>query len=300
MTSIVFERGESSLLFPSPPFFVMIHTDIIYGCGVPNMPENRNEDVRNDGIRKLINGGADIAGGAVGAALGFFAGGPIGAAVLGAGGAAAAIALRHIGEEVHDRLLGPRERVRVGGAFAIAAAEIKKRVDNGENVRSDDFFEKKASGRSDAEEVAEGVLLKSQREPEEKKIPYMGHMLANIAFDTQISAQMAHQIIKAAEELTYRQLCILKMAVGKQTLGLREKDYRGLGSFSKELYPVLYECLALYHRGFINFGGEVAFGPTDVVPGKMTIQGLGADLFNLMSLATIPNEDLIPIEAQLK
>jgi hypothetical protein len=31
-----------------------------------------------------------------------------------------------------------------------------------------------------------------------------------------------------------------------------------------------------------------------------TAQGLGADLFRLMSMATIPNEDLIPIAAQLK
>ena len=215
------------------------------------MPEDKDDDTKkSDGVRKLITGGAEIAGGAVGGALGFLAGGPIGAVVLGAGGA-------------------------------------------------DDFFDEKSSGRSDAEEVAESVLLKSQREPEEKKIPYMGHLLSNVAFDPQISAQMAHQIIKAAEQLTYRQLCILKLAVVKQAFGLRNGDYRGHGSFSKELYEVLYECLDLYHRAFINFGG-VAFGPTDVAPGKMTVQGLGADLFNLMRLAIIPDEDLIPIATQLK
>lgn len=60
------------------------------------------------------------------------------------------------------------------------------------------------------------------------------------------------------------------------------------------------ECLDLDHRGFINFGGGVAFGPTDVFPGKMTVQGLGADVFNLMKLNLIPNEDLMPIATQLK
>jgi hypothetical protein len=63
---------------------------------------------------------------------------------------------------------------------------------------------------------------------------------------------------------------------------------------------VLYECLDLYHRGFINFGFGVALGLTDIAPGKMTVQGLGADLFNLMRLATIPIEDLTPIATQLK
>lgn len=265
------------------------------------MPEDKTDNPKkNDNIRKLIDGGAEIAGGIVGGALGFLAGGPMGAAVGGAAGTAAALVLKHIGQEVSERLLGPREKVRVGAVLAIAAAEIGQRIENGESVRSDDFFDKRSSGRSDAEEVVESVLLKSQREPEEKKIPYMGHLLSSVAFDSQISAQMAHQIMKAAEQLTYRQLCILKLAVVKETFGLRDGDYRGHGSFSKELYQVLHECLDLYHRAFISFGDRVAFGPTDVTPGKMTVQGLGADLFNLMRLATIPDEDLIPIAAQLK
>jgi hypothetical protein len=50
----------------------------------------------------------------------------------------------------------------------------------------------------------------------------------------------------------------------------------------------------------INFGGEVVFGPTDVKPGSITVQGLGADIYNLMKLAQIPNEDLLPIATQLR
>jgi len=124
------------------------------------MPENDVQDEHHR-IRKLINTGAEIAGGAVGGALGFLAGGPVGAAVLGAAGAAAADALRHIGEETSKRLLSPREQVRVGGVLAIAAEEIRQRLDQGEALRADGFFDQKASGRSDAEEVAESVLLKS-------------------------------------------------------------------------------------------------------------------------------------------
>jgi hypothetical protein len=142
-------------------------------------------------------------------------------------------------------------------------------------------------------------LLKSQREPEEKKIPYIAHLMSNITFDASISVQMAHQLTKAAEALTYRQLCILKLAAVKQAFGLRVGDYRGQKSFQKELYQILYECTDLYHKGFINFGGTAAFGPTDVIPSGMTIQGMGADLFNLMSLGKIPNSDLMPIAAQL-
>ena len=252
------------------------------------------------GIRRLINSGLEIAGGAVGGALGFLAGGPADAALWGAGGAAAALALKRIGQEASERLLGPREEVRIGGVLAIAVGEIRQRLEAGERVRADGFFEQKQKGRSDAEEVAESVLLKSQREPEEMKIPYMGHLLSNVAFDAAISVHMAHQITKAAEQLTYRQLCLLKLATVKDGFGLRAEDYREQGQFQKGLYQILYECLDLYHRGFLNFGGAVAFGPTDVAPGKMTVQGLGVDVFNLMKLSLIPNEDLLPIVAQLK
>ncbi len=259
-----------------------------------------SEPDRNSGIRWLINSGAEIAGSAVGGALGFLAGGPAGAALLGAGGAAAGMALKHIGQEASERLLGPREAVRVGGVLAIAAGEIRQRIEAGESVRTDGFFEQKQTGLSDAEEVAESVLLKSQREPEEKKIPYMGHLLSSVAFDAEIGAHMAHQITKAAEQLTYRQLCLLKLAVVKEGFGLRTESYRSHGQFTKSLYQVLYECLDLERKGFIVFGSEVVFGLTDVSPGKMKVEGLGVDIFKLMKLNLIPNEDLLPIAAQLK
>lgn len=258
------------------------------------------ENNETDGIRRLITRGAELAGGAVGGALGFLAGGPAEAALLCAGGTSAAMAFRHIGQEVSERLLGPRETVRVGGVLALAAGEVRQRLEAGEKIRTDGFFDQKQTGRPDAEEIAESILLKSQREPEEKKIPYMAHLLSSVAFDAEVGAYMAHQLAKTAEQLTYRQLCLLKLAVVKDNFSLRAENYRNQGRFHKDLYQVLYECLDLYHRGFIYFGGDVAFGPTDVLPEKMTVQGLGADVFNLMKLNLIPNEDLIPIASQLK
>ncbi len=265
------------------------------------MSEKSEQDVeKNKGIRQLINYGTEIAGGAVGGVLGFLVGGPVGAVVGGAGGPMVAITLRSIGQEILERQLGPREKVRVGAAFAIATADIRQRIENGESIRTDGFFDEKQTGRSDAEEVAESVLLKVQREPEEKKIQYMGYLLSSIAFDPQISVHMAHQLTKAAEQLTYRQLCILRLPVVKDDFGLRDEDYREQETFTKDLYQVLYECLDLYHRGYINFGGEVVFSPTDVKPISMTVQGMGEDLFNLMKLRLIPDEDIAPIAAQLK
>jgi hypothetical protein len=208
--------------------------------------------------------------------------------------------LKHVGDEISERVLSPRERVRVGGVLALVASEVKSRIDSGQKPRSDGFFTPGAGGRSDADEVAEAVLLRSQREAEEKKLPYVAHLFASIAFDAGISAAMAHQLIKASEQLTYRQLCLLRLSAVKDGFGLRKADYRGQNQFQIALLQVLYECLDLYMRGFVNFGGSVAFGPTDVNPGMMTAQGLGGHLYNAMQLGTIPMADIVVVAQELK
>lgn len=255
---------------------------------------------RDESLRNMIDSGAEIAGGAVGGALGFLAAGPLGAAALGAGGSAAAIAIKRIGGELSERFLGPREKVRTGAVLALASSEIEARIKGGEAVRDDGFFNSGPDGRSDGGEVVESVLLKSQREPEEKKLPYIAHLLAAISFDPGVSAGMAQQLTRLAEQLTYRQLCLLKVGVHRNALRLRGSDYRGQGAFNRELLQLLYECHDLYVRGLVNFGGEVALGLADVKPSAMEPQGFGAELFNLMKLGTIPDDEILMISGKLQ
>ena len=272
---------------------------------MPDQSERETE--KNERLRQLINHGTEIASGAFGGAVGFLCGGPIGAVVGGASGPIAALALRRIGGEISERHLGTREKVRVGAVLMIAAAEIIQRVENGETPRKDDFFDEKPTGRSDAKEVAESVLLRAQREPEEKKIWYMGYLISSITFDSEISVHMAHQLIKAAEQLTYRQLCILKLCAVKDKFELRDNNYRKRESFENDLYDVLYECSDLYNKEYIHFGLDtITFEPNvlsklrSVKPSGMAFQRIGDYLYNLMKLCLIPDADIDPIAAQLK
>ena len=265
------------------------------------MDEFKTPEKKNDLKQFIKNNYADLIGSGISGTLSLFSAvDPFVGFLAGPAGVIVSGTLKGIGKDIKERQLSPREDFRVGKVLAIAALEIHQRLENGENLRNDGFFDKKLSGRSEAEEIAEAIMLKCQREPQEKKIPYMGHLKANLAFNSNISADMGHQIIKAAEELTYRQFCTLKLAVVKDNFGLRGEDYRGQGTFTKELLQILYECLDLYHRAYINLGGEVAFGPSDVKPGSMIVQGIGGDLFNLMKLSSIPDDDLIPIAEVLK
>ena len=274
---------------------------------MPDQSERETE--KKSRLQQLINYGVPLLGAgasaAVSSALGLI--GPEGAAVGGIVGKGIEIALSKVGQDISERHLSTREKVRIGAVLVIASEGIRQRLESGETLREDGFFDEKQSGRSDAEEVAEHVLLKAQREPEEKKIEYMGYLLESIPFEPQISVHMAHQLTKAAEQLTYRQLCILKLCAVKDSFGLRDNNYRERESFEKDLYEVLYECSDLYSKEYIHFGLDtITFEPNvlsklrSVKPSGMAFQRIGDYLFNLMKLSLIPDEDIVPIAEQLK
>jgi hypothetical protein len=89
---------------------------------------------------ELVEAGGDFAGAAVGGALGLI-GGPVGVAAGAAGGVVATHVFRKVGAQLRRRWLDPREEVRVGGAFAFAAAQVARRIESGEPLRPDGFFE---------------------------------------------------------------------------------------------------------------------------------------------------------------
>jgi len=181
-------------------------------------------------LTKFLNAGfgllGDATGAAAGAGVGFVLGGPVGAIAGSVSGSIVSGALRWVGQEFSNRHLSRREEFRAGGVLVFAAAEIHRRINDGEKIRQDEFFDQGQSGRSGAEEVVENIVLKCQREPQEKKIPFMGYLLANLPFRSDISLDMAHQIIGLADELTFRQLCLLRIAARTDAFQLRDSDYR--------------------------------------------------------------------------
>ena len=268
-----------------------------------NVRDNSRE--RDDRLCALLSAGAELAGSGASSLLGAVTGtllaGPVGAAAGGVIGAAATMAFKSVGHELSSRVLSPREQARVGGVYVLAAAEIIKKCENGEKVRDDGYFGTGDFERSDAEEVWESTLLKSQKEPEEKKLPYMAHLLANLAFETEISAAMAHQMTKMAESMTYRQLCILHLSASKGRYRLRQGSYaEQVENLPKGLYQILYEYYDLFTRSLINFDGTVAANPSGVNPGAATPQAMGEDIYHQMRLDLIPDDELAPIVDQLR
>ena len=187
---------------------------------------------------------------------------------------------------------------------ALGAAEIVERINAGKKLRQDGFFEEGEAGRSDAEEVWESLLSKCQREAAERKLPYMGHLFAGVAFHDTIGLDTAHQLISTAEQLSYRQLCILNLCVHKDQYNLRSENYKREiaenGLFDQLILEVLYECFDLYQRALINNGGSAALSLIQITPNAMSVQGLAAYIYNLMRLSLIPHADIELIAARLR
>lgn len=244
---------------------------------------------RKQDIDDLIRVGTEIARGAVGASLGFFTGGPAGA-VLGAGaGPLLVYSFKRIGAEIEARLLGPREEMRIGATLAFAAENIKQKLENGYQLRQDGFFTQSSNDRAPADEIVEGILLIAQREYQERKLPFLGNLVANFAFHDEIDGAQANLLLRLAQRISYRQLCLLALfgSVDKQRFGLRNEDYSKMPSVGAARVGLLQEIYDLYSQGMLNASGVALIDLPGVIPGRMNVQGTGALLYNLMELNRI-------------
>ncbi len=154
--------------------------------------------------KSLVDAGVSIAGNVAGSAVRILFPDPIYGI---AAGAIVSETTKRVLGEFAGRVLSSREEIRVGATISFAAVKIQNRLDAGETPRADGFFDEDETGRSNADEIFEGVLLKAKNESQEKKIKYLGNLFANVAFRSDISTTEANFFLKTAEELSYRQFC---------------------------------------------------------------------------------------------
>ena len=203
-----------------------------------------------------------------------------------------------------------RQSKRITDVTEFALNEIRRRLEDGEKLRDDRFFDKTID-RSDAEEALESVLLKARDEPEEKKIRYLGKLFENACFDSQIHAGLLHFLYKDFESLTYRQLCIIKMIIeNEHPLSLKSSaetpwlSEKPVPLLSQDSFPTLIECVNLGNRGYIVFEqsppDDKLSGPVALlVPHTMRTTAPAGQMYALMGFASIPEEDVLPLAKSL-
>jgi hypothetical protein len=257
-----------------------------------------NTSEKSESIDELLDAGAEIAGGVAGTALGLFAAGPAGAFVGGVATPVVTHFLRKAGIEIKNRLLGPREEVRVGATLRFAAAKIQENLDNGYKIRQDEFFKEQPNERAPIEEVLEGVLLAAQREHEEKKLGFYGTLVANLAFHPEIDRTQANFLIRLGERISYCQMCLIALFVIKDSLRLRQEDYKNLKDIGENRAFLLQEIYELYSQRLLDLTfdgtplGRSLPDIEDLQPARINVTAIGKVLYKLMELAKVNERDL--------
>lgn len=250
-----------------------------------------------DKVKELLESGKELVGptigGGIGGLLGFLAAGPIGAA----GGGALGGAIEKLISDVANRHLSKREEIRVGATTVFAISKIKERLEQGSPLRNDGFFEQKDKGRSSAEEVFEGVLLKAKNEHEEKKAKYIANLFVNAAFRKDFSIGQANHLLQIMQGFTYRQICLLAL-FGNKVVQLRQKDYSENAMVNYDTYSILLQIFDLYNKGLVacrdgaDKNNILLLGVNNICPNLIFLTEIAKKYYTILSLEEVPREDI--------
>lgn len=261
------------------------------------MPQEDNNNPKS--IKELIDVGSNITGSVTGATLGFLVGGPPGAVVGAAAGPALVHALKKVGNELANRMLGQREEERLGATIILTSKKIDQNFDAGLKIREDEFFADSSTERAAGKEITEGILIAAQREFQEKKLQYYANLLGNIAFHPEIDKAHANLLIRMAQRLSLRQLGILSLYGQKQNFKLKKGDFRESGLHGADKIALFQEILEMYSQGMLVQKNAILSIP-DINPSELKIQGVGVTLYQLMELQNIDKMDLTEISFYLE
>jgi hypothetical protein len=265
------------------------------------------EDRDGEAARELIRASSDTVGAAVGGALGLV-GSPIGAVGGAAGGVVVARVLRHAALEIRERVLAPRQTVRVADTYTLAADAISARLMRGDPLREDGFLDEDRDlrGRSPAEELLEGVLLRASTEFEERKLKHLAWFYAALPFDT-VGPEEANYLLRLAGDLTYGQL--VGLALLNSATYEHVKREAGTASRNRTVpgtEPARAELASLVQAGLLAVpdadGSASAVDitdPSNMNPGRLSVRTPGGHLYRLMRLDGIPTTELESLVARL-
>jgi hypothetical protein len=198
-------------------------------------------------------------------------------------------AITSVLEDFTNRTLSHTEVSKIKTVVEATILEINSRLDGGATPRDDGFFTDEQTGRTKAEEIFEGVLLKARDQHEEKKLVHFGYFYSNLAFRSDIPPSLANYFIKTANALSYRQFVLLRHIESLGNIAFSSDSVRGRRHSNPDLKALAREQMELHSE----FGG---YGLLDAVaPQHDIVSNLGQTFVELFNLVLIPAEDMLEI-----
>ena len=159
-------------------------------------------------------------------------------------------------EKLCEDTISEKKKKRIAKCVENTLKEIKKHENNGLQERDDNFFDSSKDQSSKAQEIIESVLLKSADEYEHRKQKYLSLFLAKIMFSTEISADSAHYQLNLFQNLSYRQLCLLRLTNSGKKAEIKSIEHENRSvQVHNERNQIIVELLNLYEKRLIQ--GEI-------------------------------------------
>jgi hypothetical protein len=242
-------------------------------------------------LEKLLETGSEMVGSITGAFIGTAIAGPIGTIVGASLPALISKSLNKISDDVLNRNISKREEQKIGVGYHYAIRRIEKNINAGKEIRKDGFISND-SILSDSSTILEGVTLKLQREWELKKLQFYGNFLGNISFTEDIDFNYATVLLKFAETLSYRQICLIKVFVKKGTpqinLAHIANEYRRRLTIDSFNYPLYSDLADMDRMSILQRLPPISLG--DAI-GNCVLSEMGLKLYHLMNLEEIEEDD---------
>jgi hypothetical protein len=251
------------------------------------MPEGR--------LEKIIARAADSLGDVSAVGIGFLLSGvgPEAAYI----GAAAGPIVAGVAQDLASRVMSRKEEHRLGAVMIFAMESMRQIQESGGRIRDDGFWASGDGHPHPGEEVVEAVLIAAQREPQERKLEYLGCLLAQIAYHEEISVETAMWMVGTAERLTWTQYALISMIGRKEQFDLRGIEVgKGIGSWKG--WAIHEELKALGPFGLSIMGAPAK----ETVPANLGLFNMdladfhlgngGRLLYDFLGVSDIPAQEI--------
>lgn len=181
-------------------------------------------------LKKIVKTGIDALGGVAGTGVGFLVAGPVGAYAGAVISPFISTTLKEFANQISNHL-SKREEIRIGYTLGTLANRFQEKSENGILLRNDGFFDDTEIDRSSGKIILEKLVQVTQKEVEEKKLPFLMNLYEYISFNEDIDKDEAFYLMKTMENLSYRQLCLIKIV---NEIGLIPLDFQNTNGERQE------------------------------------------------------------------
>ncbi|MEB6481051.1 hypothetical protein [Acinetobacter vivianii] len=153
------------------------------------------------------------------------------------------VVMSTVGETIADTLdrnMSQQEVIRTNKTYIYFVEKLERNLNQGHQIRNDDFFRSPVGYRKPAEELFEGMLVKARNQYEEAKIEFFSNLYANGCVDLELSPQMISLFILILDRLSFNHLDLLNRfeILGQESLWQANDPY----TLQKE-NPLLLTCI---------------------------------------------------------